>query len=50
MAKGLTNKEIAGRLFLCEQNVKWYKMRPNFQLGTSSPTEAVARAKDLGII
>ncbi|MCR4823760.1 MAG: LuxR C-terminal-related transcriptional regulator [Bacteroidales bacterium] len=50
MAVGLTNKEIASKLFLTEQTIKWYRMRLNQKFEAKNATEFVAKAKELGII
>jgi predicted ATPase/DNA-binding CsgD family transcriptional regulator len=47
---GLSNKEIAERLFLTVGTVKWYNKQTFQKLGVSSRTQAIARAQALGLI
>jgi LuxR family maltose regulon positive regulatory protein len=50
IAAGLSNKEIADRLFLTEGTVKGYTSTIYSKLGVRRRTEAVERARDLGIL
>ena len=50
IAEGLTNQEIADRLFLSLHTVKVHARNINAKLGTSNRTQAVARGRDLGIL
>lgn len=50
VAKGLTNQEIASRLYLTVQTIKWYRMRLNQKFEAKNAAEVVAKAKELGII
>ena len=50
VADGLSNREIAERLVLAVGTVKWYLNLINTKLGVSSRTQAVARARELGIL
>jgi LuxR family maltose regulon positive regulatory protein len=50
IAAGLSNKEIADRLFLTEGTVKGYASTLYSKLGVRRRTEAVERARDLGIL
>ena len=50
VAEGLTNKEIAGKLYLTEQTIKWYRMRLNEKFSAKNATEVIAKAKEMGII
>jgi len=50
VAEGLTNKEIASKLYLTEQTIKWYRMRLSEKFEAKNATEFVAKAKELGII
>ncbi len=47
MAEGLSNQEIADRLFLALTTVKWYIRQINDKLDTHSRTQTVARAHQL---
>jgi LuxR family maltose regulon positive regulatory protein len=50
IAAGLSNKEIAERLFLTEGTVKGYASTIYSKLGVRRRTEAVERARDLGVL
>lgn len=50
IARGLRNREIAERLFLSEETVKWYIKRLFARLEVRSRTEAVAVARKLGLL
>ena len=50
LAEGLSNKEIAERAFVALQTVKWHTSNVYAKLGVKSRTQAVARARSLGII
>lgn len=50
MADGLTNQEIADQLFVTKETVRWYNKQIYSKLGTSRRTEAIALARDMGII
>ncbi len=50
IAKGLSNKDIASRLFIELRTVKWHTGNILSKLGVKNRTEAVARARDLKII
>jgi LuxR family maltose regulon positive regulatory protein len=50
IAEGLTNREIAARLFLALNTIKSHTRNIYGKLGVSSRTQAVARAKTLGIL
>ena len=49
-AEGLTNREIASRLFLSPHTVKTHSSNIYGKLGIHSRTQAVARARALGIL
>lgn len=49
MADGLSNAEIAERLYITKETVRWYNKQIYSKLGTSRRTEAVALARQLGI-
>ena len=50
LADGLSNKEIASRLFLAPNTVKWYVRQLNSKLDTSNHDEIVARAHALSLL
>ncbi len=50
MADGLSNKEIAESLFIGTATVRWYNKQIYSKLGTSRRTEAIALAREMGII
>ncbi len=50
IAEGLTNRDIADELVLAVGTVKWYTSQIYGKLGVSSRTEAVAQARELGLL
>ena len=50
MADGLSNQEIADRLFLALTTIKWYIRQINDKLDTHSRTQTVARAHQLKLV
>jgi LuxR family maltose regulon positive regulatory protein len=50
IAGGLSNKEIAEKLFIALNTVKTHTKNINSKLGVNSRTRAVARAKELGLL
>ena len=50
LAEGLSNQEIANRLYLAEKTVRWYNSQIYDKLGVGSRQEAVARAQVLGLL
>ena len=50
IAEGLTNPEIASRLFLALNTVKTHSSNIYSKLGVHSRTQAVARARALGLL
>jgi LuxR family maltose regulon positive regulatory protein len=50
LAKGLTNREIADRLFLSLNTIKVYNRNINSKLDVNSRTKAVVKAKAFGIL
>lgn len=50
IAQGLSNEEISRQLFLALSTVKGHNLRIFDKLGSKSRTEAVARARELGLL
>ena len=50
VADGLSNREIAGQLFVSENTIKTHCARAFDKLGASRRTEAVQRARALGLL
>lgn len=50
IAAGLSNKEIAERVFVSENTVKTHSSRVFEKLGAKRRTQAVQRAKELGLL
>jgi len=50
VARGLSNTEIAQRLFLALSTVKGHNLRIFDKLQVDNRTEAVARARELGLL
>jgi LuxR family maltose regulon positive regulatory protein len=50
IAEGLSNQEIAQRLYISLRTVKWHNSNIYGKLGVNSRTQAVAKAKSLGIL
>ncbi|MFN8597867.1 MAG: LuxR C-terminal-related transcriptional regulator [Anaerolineae bacterium] len=50
IAQGLSNREIGGRLFLALDTVKGHNRRLFDKLQVNSRTEAIARARELGLL
>ncbi len=50
IAEGLTNQEIAQRLYISERTVKWHASNLYGKLQVSNRTEATAKARMLGIL
>lgn len=50
LAKGLSNRAIAERLFLALDTVKGHNRRIFDKLQVESRTEAIARARELGLL
>ncbi|MOA48956.1 Transcriptional regulatory protein LiaR [compost metagenome] len=50
IAQGLSNHEIAERLYISLHTVKSHAQRINVKLGVSRRTQAIVRAKELGLV
>ncbi|UCG24621.1 MAG: AAA family ATPase [Chloroflexota bacterium] len=50
LAEGLTNREIAARIFLSPDPVKWYNKQIFDKLDVHSRTQAAARARQIGLL
>lgn len=50
LAEGLTNQEISGRLFISLNTVKAHTIHINHKLGVKRRTQAVKRARELGLL
>lgn len=50
LAAGLSDQQIAAALFLSFNTVRWYNRQIYSKLGVASRTQAVARAKALGLV
>lgn len=50
IARGMSNQQIAEMLFISLHTVKTHAQRINFKLGVERRTQAVARAKELGVL
>ncbi len=46
LADGLTNREIADRLYLSHETVKWYNKQLYGKLGVSNRTQAAVKAQE----
>lgn len=50
LAQGLTNNEIATRLHLSQETVRWYNKQIFEKLGAANRTQAVRRASELNLL
>jgi predicted ATPase/DNA-binding CsgD family transcriptional regulator len=50
LAEGQTNREIAARLVLSPETVKWYNKQLFARLGAANRSQAVARAQEMGML
>jgi ATP/maltotriose-dependent transcriptional regulator MalT len=50
VAGGARNREIAGQLVVSEKTVKYHLGQAYAKLGVNGRTEAVARARELGLL
>jgi predicted ATPase/DNA-binding CsgD family transcriptional regulator len=50
LAAGLSDQQIAAALFLSFNTVRWYNRQIYSKLGVSNRTQAVARAKEIGLL
>jgi LuxR family maltose regulon positive regulatory protein len=50
IAEGLSNKEVADKIYLSLRTVKWHATNIYAKLGVKNRTQAVAKARTLGIL
>ena len=50
LAEGLSNREIAQKLFLSLETIKWYNKQIYNKLGVSSRTQAVAKVRETDLL
>ena len=50
LAEGLTSKDIAKRLFLTEQTIKWRRQRLIAKFDAKNTVEMISRAREQGIV
>jgi LuxR family maltose regulon positive regulatory protein len=50
MAVGLSNRDIGDELYLSVNTIRWYASQIYSKIGVSNRTQAVARARELGIL
>ena len=50
IAKGLSNSQVALRLNLSQETIKWYNKRIFLKLGVGSRTQAIAKAGESGLL
>lgn len=50
LGEGLSNQEIANRLYLAEKTVRWYNTQIYSKLGVDNRQEAIERARVLGLL
>ncbi len=50
MAQGLSNQAIADALFITKETVRWYNKQIYSKVGTSRRTEAIALARNMGLL
>ncbi len=50
IAKGLSNNQVAHRLNLSEETIKWYNKRISLKMEVGSRTQAIAKAVELGLL
>ena len=50
LSRGLSNRELAERLFITEGTVKWHLHRIFLRLGVRNRVAAVATARELGLL
>lgn len=50
LASGLSDQEIAGKLFLSRNTIKWHNRKIYAKLDVCSRTQAVARAHQLHLV
>ena len=49
MAEGLTNKDLAGKIYLTLGTIKWYNKQIFRKLGVHNRTQAISKARELGL-
>ena len=50
LGEGMTNRAIADELILSVGTVKWYLSQIYSKIGVGSRTEALARAREMGLL
>lgn len=50
IAEGLTSKDIAGRLFLTEQTIKWRRQRLLAKFDAKNTAEMLSKAREEGLL
>ena len=50
LAQGLTSKEIATKLFLTEQTIKWYRMRLLDKFKAKNTADLLTKGKEAGML
>ena len=50
LAQGLTNREIAARLHLSQETIRWYNKQIFEKLGAGNRTQAVQRASEQNLL
>jgi DNA-binding NarL/FixJ family response regulator len=50
LAEGLTSKDIAKRLFLTEQTIKWRRQRLIAKFDAKNTVEMISKAREQGIV
>jgi len=50
LAQGLTSKEIAAKLFLTEQTIKWYRMRLLDKFKAKNTADLLTKGKEAGML
>jgi LuxR family maltose regulon positive regulatory protein len=50
LANGISNREMAGRLFVSENTIKFHLKHIYSKLGVASRVQAIASARELGLV